>query len=124
MDTSQPVDVSAGNTIPCATCPWRVGSSAADIPAFDIAKARGLRSTVGEGDQFRTVMACHGSACGAESPCIGYIAVEGYSNINVRLMALDGRINLPQIWEAAERLDLYQSFDEMLANLEETHTEG
>lgn len=107
------------SSVPCATCPWRVGSDPADIPRFCITKARNLRHTVGPGDGFRTVMACHGSVDDGETPCIGYVAVEGYSNLNVRIMALRGSLDLPAIWEAAEGLDLYQSFDEMLANLEE-----
>lgn len=108
------------NATPCATCPWRKSSTAGgfDIPGFDIDLMRGLRSTVGPGDAFRTIMACHGSACGAETPCAGYVAVEGYSNLAVRVAAIEGRIDLPAVWAACDPLDLWGSFDEMLAAYE------
>jgi hypothetical protein len=76
---------------------------------------RNLACTVGTGDKFRQVMACHGSPDGAEEPCIGYVAVEGYSNLNVRLMRLDWRA----IDEATAELDLWPSFAEMLTAYEE-----
>lgn len=106
--------------VPCPTCPWRRSSTEGgfDIPGFDIEKMRGLSSTVGEGDDFRVIFACHGSACGEETPCIGYIAVEGYSNLAVRIMAARGRIDLAAIWAACEPLDLWPSFAEMLAAYE------
>lgn len=103
---------------PCPTCPWRVGSDAHQIPNFDIVKARGLACTVGDGDDFRTIMACHHSPEGGETPCRGYLAVEGYTNLSVRLSAARGEIDLPAVWEAAESLDLFQSFGAMLADLE------
>lgn len=82
---------------------------------------RGLRSTVGPGDDFRTIMACHYSACGAETPCIGYVAVEGYSNLNVRILGMNGRLPLATIWERCKDLDLWPSFEEMLAAYEEAN---
>lgn len=106
--------------VPCQTCPWRRSSTVggADIPAFDLDLMRALANTVGDGDALRPIMACHGSACGAETPCIGYVAVEGYSNIAVRLMAAQRRIDLGAIWEACEPLELWPSFHEMLAAYE------
>lgn len=109
------------STTPCATCPWRRGADPDDIPNFNSDKARNLRCTVGDGDRFRQVMACHHSEEGDERPCIGYVAVEGYSNLNVRMMALRGTLDLRAIADGAETLDLYDSFDEMLDNLEAPH---
>ena len=108
-------------TVPCPTCPWRKSSTigGADIPRFDIELMRGLSNTVGEGDAFRTIMACHYSACGAESACIGYVAQEGYSNLAVRVMALRGALDLPAIMDACAPLDLWPTFGEMLAAYEE-----
>lgn len=101
---------------PCRTCPWRKSSTVggADIPNFNLELMRGLSNTVGRGDAFRPIMACHYSPCGEESACVGYIAVEGYSNISVRLMAIQGEIDLAGIMEECEGLDLWQSFNEML----------
>ncbi len=80
---------------------------------------RGLSNTVGHGDAFRPIMACHFSACGAETPCIGYVAQEGYSNLAVRMAVIRGDLNLRAIDDACRELDLWESFDEMLAAYEE-----
>ena len=80
---------------------------------------RGLANTVGEGDDFRTIMACHGSACGAEIACAGYIAVEGYTNLNVRILASYGKIPITDIIDACADIELWPSFGEMLAAYEE-----
>ena len=47
--------------LPCATCPWRMDKDAATIPGYVQEKAEGLLNTVGEGDDLRLIMACHGS---------------------------------------------------------------
>ena len=107
--------------IPCPTCPWRKSSTVggADIPNFDLDLMRGLSNTVGRGDGFRPIMACHYSACGAETPCIGYVAREGWSNLGVRIMAMRGDVDIAGIVEACEPLDLWGSFHEMLDAYEE-----
>ena len=103
-------------TAPCPTCPWRKTSTVggADIPNFDIDLMRGLSNTVGRGDAFRPIMACHGSARGAEEPCIGYVAVEGWSNLSVRMAAIHGRVDIKAIDETCADLELWPSFAEML----------
>lgn len=107
-------------TAPCPTCPWRADvTDGGIILGFSIERARGLSCTVGDGDAFRPIMACHGSAEGAETPCVGYLAREGYSNVAVRLAAIDGRIDLLAAIEGCEGIDLHPDFDSMLAALEE-----
>ena len=112
---------SCHRTTPCPTCPWRKSSPAGGsaIPGFNLDLMRGLSNTVGQGDDLRPIMACHYSEPGEETTCIGYAAVEGYSNINVRLLATKGRIDLRGIWEACEGLDLWGSFEEMLEAYEQ-----
>lgn len=107
-------------TTPCSTCPWRRSSTVggADIPGFDLDLMRRLAACVGPGDDFRTVMACHGSTCGDDRPCVGYLAQEGYSNLAVRVMAMQGKVDLHAVVEACEGLDLWPSFAEMLAAYE------
>lgn len=102
---------------PCPTCPWRKSSTVGggDIPNFDLGLMRRLSNTVGEGDAFRPIMACHYSPCGGEHVCNGYAAIEGYSNLNVRMLASRGVIPLKAIWDACEGLDLWPSFKKMLA---------
>lgn len=106
---------------PCSTCPWRKSSTVggADIPRFDIDLMRGLANTVGHGDDFRPIMACHNSACGAETHCIGYVYVEGYSNLAVRIAAIRSELDFHAIDAACEGLDLWSSFGEMLTAYEE-----
>jgi hypothetical protein len=83
---------------------------------------RGLATTVGEGDAFRPMMACHWApedACLARrDACIGYVHVVGYSNLAVRMAAMRGHLDLVAIWEACDGLDLYGAFHEMLAEYE------
>lgn len=107
-------------TDPCVTCPWRKSSTVGgfDIPSFDIDLMRGLSNTVGRGDDFRPLMACHYSACGAETVCVGYVAQEGYSNLAVRIAAMEGRID-PEAFGAGERHDLWPDFHTMLDAYEE-----
>lgn len=109
--------------VPCPTCPWRRSSTVGgfDIPGFDLDKMRGLRNTVGEGDAFRPIMACHYSPCGEETACVGYVAVEGYSNLAIRVADIQGRLDLAAIWAACDELDLWPSFVEMLAAYEEAN---
>lgn len=106
---------------PCPTCPWRRSSTVGgfDIPGFDIEMMRGLSNTVGDGDAIRPIMACHGSACGAERACVGYVAMEGWTNIAVRLAVIRGDLDMNAIAEACAPLDLWPSFGEMLAAYEE-----
>jgi hypothetical protein len=108
-------------SVPCATCPWRLTSNpdGSDIPNFDIELMRGLSNTVGRGDDFRPIMACHYSEYGEETPCVGYIAVEGYSNLAVRVRALQGKTDLAGIMDACDGMDLWPSFGEMLRAFEE-----
>ena len=108
---------------PCPTCPWRKSSTVggADIPRFSLDLMRRLQNTVGRGDAFRTIMACHYSKEGKEVACRGYVAQEGYSNINVRLLAAHGEIPFKEITIACEGLDLWPSFDEMLEAYEEAN---
>jgi hypothetical protein len=109
------------SNVPCQTCPWRKSSVVGgfDIPNFNIDLMRALSNTVGPDDTFRPVMACHYSDCDDETTCVGYVAVEGWRNLVVRIMAAEGRLNIAAIMEACAELDLWPSFAEMLAAYEE-----
>jgi hypothetical protein len=109
--------------LPCATCPWRVDKDASTIPFYSHAKACGLLNTVGEGDDFRKIMACHHAVPGREHerPCMGYLAIEGMSNINVRLLAVTGKIPYPNhVLEACESagIELHSDYESVLEKLE------
>lgn len=109
---------------PCATCPWRKTSTVGggDIPGFSLDLMRDLACTVGRGDNFRQIMACHYSPEPHEGhmlPCAGYLAREGRANLYVRMMAFRGEVDMDAVMEACEGLDLWPSFDEMLAAYED-----
>ncbi len=106
--------------LPCATCPWRTDQDAATIPGYDHAKACGLMNTVGSGDAFRPIMACHGSPEGKERACRGYLAREGWTNLNVRLLAARSQVENPdEVAEACERhgVELEPDYPAVLAKL-------
>ena len=109
------------DTVPCGSCPWRRSNptDGTAIPGFSLTKMRhDLSRTVGDGDAFRPIMACHRSREGGDHTCVGYIAREGWSNLAVRLAAIDGRIPINDIDQGCEGLDLFGSFGEMLAAYE------
>lgn len=108
------------NLQPCATCPWRVDKDATTIPRYNHEKAVGLLNTVGRGDAFRQIMACHhstGTESEAEQACKGYLAQVGYTNLNVRLLVATGRIPLRQIMDACEGLYLECNYETVLDKL-------
>lgn len=98
--------------LPCATCPWRVDKDASTIPRYSHEKACALVNTVGEGDGFRKIMACHHS--GDEMiACKGYLAQVGWTNINVRLLVYEGKIENPDaVYNACQAagIVLHESF--------------
>ncbi len=85
---------------------------------------RRLRNTVGREDGFRPIMACHHSPVGGERPCVGYLAVEGWRNLAVRVMAIRGEIDPAAIDAATKDLDLWESFEAMLAAYERALAES
>jgi hypothetical protein len=89
--------------LPCKTCPWRKNRDSSTIPGYNQEKAENLLHTVGEGDAFRSVMACHHSTDENTFACNGYLAKEGWHNLNVRLLLISEKINNPtQVLEACE----------------------
>ncbi|HEX7734551.1 MAG TPA: hypothetical protein VF458_06805, partial [Ktedonobacteraceae bacterium] len=58
----------------------------------------------GNGDDFRKIMACHNSTDQKMIACNGYLAREGWSNLNVRLLLINKKINNPsQVLDACEK---------------------
>lgn len=108
---------------PCVTCPWRRSSTVGgfDIPGFKIDKMRRLVNTVGDEDAFRPIMACHYSEEGCDRHCIGYVAVEGYSNLAVRLAAIEGKIDFRVIAEECASIEMWPDFLTMLHAYEVAH---
>lgn len=111
---------------PCVTCPWRKSSTVGgtDIPGFSLELMRRLSNTVGPGDAFRTIMACHHSKPGKDVACKGYIAREGYSNINARVLAARGIIPMTDIIAACKGIPLWRSFTAMLKAYESANAKA
>jgi len=90
------------------------------IPRYNHEKACSLRDTVGEGDDFRPIMACHNSTEGDMIACKGYLAREGWSNLNVRLLLIKGNIPNPgKVAEACEQagIRLHKNYAAVLRKL-------
>ncbi|MFL6141698.1 MAG: DUF6283 family protein [Labedaea sp.] len=81
--------------LPCASCPWRVHRDSSTIPGYNHANAINLLSTIGDDDGLRPIMACHGSTDDDMRACKGYLAREGWRNINVRILLVMGQIANP-----------------------------
>lgn len=109
---------------PCKSCPWiKTNQPGGDnIQGFSIEMMRDLSSTVpprgSDQDGFFKVMACHHSKDSNMRACAGYIAVHGFQNINVRLMAARGKIDIKSVIKAAQKHSLYTSFYDMLDSFE------
>lgn len=84
---------------------------------------RDLVNTVGDTDDFRPIMACHGSAEGTDHPCVGYLARHGYTNLFVRMLSMRGAIDMPTIDGADWDDDLFPDFHSMLAAYEEAQND-
>lgn len=108
-------------TVPCATCPWRKGSDVNLIPGFSMELARSLlETTCGDEDDWRSVMACHGSTEEDNRPCIGYVqSDDGWRNLAVRMSAITNRIDLAGIRDDCADLDLYDTYADALDNMED-----
>ena len=110
--------------LPCATCPWRVGQDASTIPNYDHALACGLLGTVGEEDDFRKIMSCHGSTPDHPFACKGYLAREGWRNINVRLLLARHEIANPTAVLAAYEksgIRLHRNYPSVLRKLAKSY---
>ena len=98
-----------------------------DIPGFGLELMRGLSNTVSRPgrreDAFRPIMACHGSPEGADQICRGYVYVEGWTNLSVRIMAMRGEIDMHAIEHACADIELWDDFHEMLDAYEEEREE-
>jgi hypothetical protein len=114
------------SNLPCKTCPWRVDQDSSVIPRYDQEKACRLLNSVGDGDAFRPIMACHNSTDTDTIACKGYLAKEGWSNINVRLLLRTGEIENPsEVLQTcmAHGIELEPDYPTVLAKLSASNIE-
>lgn len=112
-------------SMPCATCPWRVNATAADIPNFDIALAEKLAATCpderGMGpDFFANVFACHQSKVTDEFACTGWLAMVGHCHPLVRIAVANGRLASATLEPGIDWPALHTNYPEVLAKLRAT----
>lgn len=83
---------------PCGECPWRLDAQPGKFPAERYAA---LRATSRRPDAHggtdaplgSPFFACHMSGEGKDQACAGWLAVEGWGHIGVRLAVLRGAID-------------------------------
>ena len=114
-------------TKPCLTCPWRKSNpkDGSTIPNFKMKLMRKLSNTVpprgSEQDGFYGLMSCHHSREGKDFVCAGYLFVEGYNNINARMLMSRLNLDAEKFYRNCDQLELYSSFYAMLDDYEITH---
>jgi hypothetical protein len=89
----------------CGECPWRKDVPTGRFPASRFAK---LRSTCEQG--FHPIFACHKTAEGSETACVGYLMVEGINNFVVRLALIRHEFDPKELVSEGA---LFASFEEM-----------
>lgn len=89
----------------CTECPWRRDVAVGHFPPERYVS---LRRTCEQG--FNNVFACHQTAEGHETVCVGYLMVDGLNNFRVRLAVIQGQYD-PKMLKATG--PLYESFREM-----------
>ena len=101
---------------PCAECPFRRDTPPGMFPAC---RYDALRATAGapgrEAPLGAPMFACHKSAEGGEEACAGWLAVEGYGHLGVRLAVALERLPVSALSPGAGRPELFGSYGEMSA---------
>lgn len=103
---------------PCAECPWRRDQPPGRFPPE---RYDALRATCRDGDtSFNAgfgapLFACHKTPEGRETACAGFLAVEGWSNVSVRMAVTAGHLDPDALTPGGDWPDLYGSYEEMHA---------
>jgi len=101
---------------PCRSCPWRVDTSAEQIPNFSLELAERLAAC--QSDQIGApVFACHLGRMGEEFACAGWLAVHGRDSIAVRLMLVRGELDPAALGPAPGWPELHVDYAEMMEKL-------
>ncbi len=108
--------------MPCASCPWRLDTRAADISNFDIALAEALSDTCPDSrnmgpDVSASFFACHRSKPGEEFVCAGWLAKVGHRHPRVGLAVMQERISAAARRPASDWPELHESYRQVLEKL-------
>lgn len=110
---------------PCASCPWRLDATAADIPNFDLELAENLAATCpderGMGPDFHAgIFACHQSKIDEEFACAGWLAMVGHASPRVRMAVGQGLIDAEALEPGKDWPKLHDNYGEVLEKLRAT----
>ncbi|WP_198386597.1 DUF6283 family protein [Burkholderia ubonensis] len=110
---------------PCASCPWRKDSTAADIPNFSMELAEGLAECSPDernmGPNLGAKMfACHQSKHGEEFACAGWLAVAGNAHPEVRLAVFRKELDPAALRPGPDWPELHETYPEVLEKLRAT----
>ncbi len=101
---------------PCDDCPWRTDAPPGQFPAERYEALQATHGTPGhEAPLGAPLFACHKTAEGREAICAGFLAVEGYDHLTVRLMVISGRVPGASLTPATGWPTLYANYGEMVA---------
>lgn len=81
---------------PCKTCPWRTDRDASTIPGFQFDLVDRLERC-SDGALDSPQFGCHQSNPGEEFVCAGWLSVEGWDSLGVRLGLADGTYTKEQL---------------------------
>jgi hypothetical protein len=110
---------------PCASCPWRRTSTAADIPNFSLELAEGLSSCSPDsrniGPEWNAkLFACHQSKPDAEFLCAGWLATVGHRHPQVRFEVFSKRLDEATLSPGTDWPELHANWPEALEKLRST----
>lgn len=98
---------------PCEECPWRLDQP---VGRFTPERYEVLRDTCRDPDGGNAgfgapLFACHKTPDGRETACAGWLAVEGWNNVPVRMAVLDGRLDPAALVPDDDWPPLYPSYE-------------
>ena len=99
---------------PCDECPWRLDAVPGRFPPERYAAlenthgARGREAPLGA-----PLFACHKTMEGRDAACAGFLAVEGYNHLGVRLVVLLGNIPIEALTPGADWPPLHATYASM-----------
>lgn len=118
------------NTLPkpCASCPWRKDSTAADIPNFSLQLAEELSACSPDNRNYspapgEKMFACHQSKPDAEFACAGWLAVAGHRHPEVRLAVLRKELSPEALEPGQDWPELHENWPEVMDKLRATTLE-
>lgn len=100
---------------PCGDCPWRRDSTPGQFPPerYDALLSTCRGPGGGNAEFGAALFACHKTPDGRETACAGFLAVEGWSNLSVRMAVIDGRLDPAALEPGPDWPALYESYEEL-----------